>query len=93
MCQSRLGNFIKLQPHTKNYRQLRKLREGEIVFSREDHTNWLSNIENIQTSNIQIEHVMFRNICVYINKNTCRNNEWKRGVGVETEQEGVNRGF
>lgn len=34
------------QPDTKkNYRQLRRVGRGEVVFSREKHTNWLSSAQ------------------------------------------------
>jgi hypothetical protein len=47
------------------------LRVGEIVFPREEHTNWLSNTKwsvlkpYIYMSNMQTEQVIYRNIYVY----------------------------
>lgn len=35
------------RPYTKNYNNLRKARKGKVVFSRKDHTNWLSHVKEV----------------------------------------------
>ena len=59
------------QPHLKNYRELRNAESGDIVFSRKEHANWLSDtkcsvLKNIHPGSfMQTEKVVFRSIYVW----------------------------
>lgn len=54
------------EAYTKIYKQLRKLEAGEVDFSREEHTNYLSNAK--WSSHCMYENIHTRNIvqCIYI---------------------------
>lgn len=54
------------------------VRVGEMVFLREEHTDWLSSPESICTNNIiQTEQFICRNMCIQIHI-ACNNNLEKR---------------
>ena len=64
-----LGNSIRVQLYTKNFRQQRR----DLIFPKEVHINWLSSTQmpipvNIHTNNpYTAEHVIFMNkyVCAY----------------------------
>lgn len=84
---------IRPQPYTKNYKQLRNAEHGRKVFSKEEHSNWLSKAKwSVPRAYIQVKlyrrSKLYLGIYIHTNMHIRAINK-QRGSEFEKQQGGV----